>query len=124
MDFFYTFLPFVALALFCQSMNNGLTNNKIFFKIHWIESRAIPDPSSLLCTSLLFHIAIYGKRSVRPLYLFASVRSHRVRSPINMFRTRVRSPSIIFAYHIFNTLYILFQRINKFYIYIIHISKN
>ena len=40
-----------------------------------------------------------GKRSVRPLYLFASVRSPRVRSPIIMFRTWVRSPTIMFAYH-------------------------
>ena len=43
----------------------------------------------------------HGKRSLQPLYLFASVRSL-----INMLRTWVRSPTIIFTYHIYNTLYI------------------
>ena len=52
---------------------------------------------------------IYGKRSIRPLYLYASALSHRVRSPINMFCTWVRSPTIMFAYcnHIYSLLYIL-----------------
>ena len=43
-----------------------------------------------------------GKRSVRPLYFLASVRSPMVRSPVNMFRTWIRSPTIMFAYHTYN----------------------
>ena len=44
-----------------------------------------------------------GKRSVRPLYLFASVRSPRVRSPSIMFRAWVRSPTVMYAFHIHNS---------------------
>ena len=73
----------------------------------WVGNSQLKKSKIFCIIRLLHSVTLDGRRSVRPLYSFASVRSHRVRSPINMFRTRIRSPSIIFAYHIFNTLYIL-----------------